>query len=297
MTPGISRLYSKVEPRRPRPLEGTLPFVELAASPLAPGISPVRLRYRRQGRGFPLVFLHSGWGYGVYPFDRQAPYFQGDFDILIADRTGYGQSTRVEHFALPLHRRGAEETMLFLDALGIARAVLWGHSDGAVMAALAGVLFPERVAAVVLEAIHFDRRKPGSHQFFQSLLEPDGMDARLVKGLVADHGRSYWREVVRMEGEAWLDIFEKAGDPKHDLYEGRLGELAVPTLVVHGGLDPRTEPGELDEVRRRLPRARFHVLPEAKHCPHHERAFAAECGRLVRGFLVPEVLDARPALR
>jgi pimeloyl-ACP methyl ester carboxylesterase len=123
------------------------------------------------------------------------------------------------------------------------------------------------------------------------------MDARLVSKLVADHGRSSWREVVRMEGEAWVEILEKADDPKHDLYEGRLAELSVPTLVVHGGLDPRTEPGELDEVRRRLPRARFHVIPEAKHCPHHERAHAAECGRVVREFLTSEVLDARRPVR
>jgi pimeloyl-ACP methyl ester carboxylesterase len=241
------------------------------------------------------VFLHSGWGYGVYPFDRQAPYFRG-FDVVVPDRSGYGRSTRLEHFALPLHRNGAEETRLVLDALGIRRAVLWGHSDGAVIAALAGVLFPDRVAAVVLEAIHYDRRKPGSHDFFQGLLEPDRLDARLVKGLAADHGAPYWREVVRMEGEAWLDIFEKAFDPAHDLYEGRLAELRVPALVVHGALDPRTEPGELDEVRRRLPDARFHVIAEAKHCPHHERAHATECGRLVREFLDGLGLDAPGAL-
>jgi pimeloyl-ACP methyl ester carboxylesterase len=247
---------------------------------------------RRQGSGFPLVFLHGGWGYGVYPFDRQAPFFLDRFDVVIPDRSGYGRSTRVEHFALPLHRRGAEETRLVLDALGFRRAVLWGHSDGAVMAAIAGILFPDRVAAVVLEAIHFDRAKPGSHAFFQGLLEPDALEARLVSGLRADHGDPYWRDVVRMEGEAWLDIFDKAADPAHDLYEGRLAELSVPSIVVHGGEDPRTEPGELDEVRRRLPRARFHVLPGAKHCPHNERAHAAECGKLVRDFLDSLSLDA-----
>jgi pimeloyl-ACP methyl ester carboxylesterase len=255
------------------------------------------VHYRRQGAGFPLVFLHGGWGYGVYPFDRQTPYFQDAFDVVIPDRAGYGGSTRLEHFALPLHRNGAEETRLLLDALHIPRAVLWGHSDGAVIAALAGVLFPDRVAAVVLEAIHYDRRKPGSHAFFQGLLEPDSLDARLVKGLLADHGDPYWRDVVRMEGEAWLDIFEKAFDPAHDLYEGRLAELRVPALVVHGELDPRTEPGELLEVRRRLPRARFHVLPGAKHCPHHERAHASVCGRLVREFLDELRLDALRAVR
>jgi pimeloyl-ACP methyl ester carboxylesterase len=100
-----------------------------------------------------------------------------------------------------------------------------------------------------------------------------------------------------MEGEAWLDIFEKAFDPAHDLYEGRLAELGVPALVVHGALDPRTEPGELDEVRRRLPRARVHVLAGAKHCPHHERAHAAECGRLVREFLDGLHLDASRSVR
>ncbi len=219
------------------------------------------------------------------------------FDVVIPDRSGYGQSTRLEHFALPLHRNGALETRLILDALDIPRAVLWGHSDGAVIGALAGVLFPDRVAAVVLEAIHYDRRKPGSHEFFQGLLEPATLDARLVRGLEADHGHSYWRDVVRMEGEAWLDILKKAGDPAHDLYEGRLAELRVPALVVHGELDPRTEPGELDEVRRLLPRARFHVLTGAKHCPHHERAYAAECGRLVREFLDGLGLDAPGAVR
>jgi len=237
------------------------------------------------------VFLHGGWGYGVYPFDRQAPYFLDRFEILIPDRSGYGQSTRVERFALPLHRRGAEETRLLLDALDIRRAVLWGHSDGAVIAALAGILFPDRVAAVVLEAIHFDRRKPGSKGFFEGLREPERTDPRLVEALRADHGDPYWRDVLRMEGEAWLDILAKADDPAHDLYEGRLAELAVPAIVVHGADDPRTEPGELDEVRRRLTRARFNVLPGAKHCPHNERAHAAECGRLVRSFLDDLPLD------
>jgi pimeloyl-ACP methyl ester carboxylesterase len=43
---------------------------------------------------------------------------------------------------LDFHRRAAAETILFLDALGIERAVLWGHSDGAVISAMTGLAAP-----------------------------------------------------------------------------------------------------------------------------------------------------------
>ena len=51
----------------------------------------------------------------------------------------------------------AEETLLVMDALGIGLAALWGHSDGAVMAAWVGFLAPTRVLALVLEALQLDR--------------------------------------------------------------------------------------------------------------------------------------------
>jgi pimeloyl-ACP methyl ester carboxylesterase len=247
----------------------------------------VRIHYRRRGRGFPVVFLHGGWGYAVYPFDRQGPALDDSYETLIPDRAGYGRSTRVDRFARPLHRAGALETLGVLDALGIDRAVLWGHSDGAVMAANAALLAPDRVAAVVLEALHYDRKKPGSRAFFETMSDPERLDPLVVERLREDHGEDYWREVVRMEGEAWLDILAHAADPAGDLYGGRLAELRVPTLVLHGSEDPRTEPGELEAVRALLPRAAFHVLPGAKHSPHNERAFADECARLVRAFVAP----------
>src|SRR5258708_1771910 len=114
-----------------------MPFVELAESPHAPGIRPVNLYYREVGRGGPLLFLHGGWGYRVYPFDRQIKAFESQYRILISDRTGYGCSTRVPgEMGTDFHHRAAQETIAFMDALGIERAIFWGHSDGAVIGAL-----------------------------------------------------------------------------------------------------------------------------------------------------------------
>lgn len=122
-----------------------MPILELPHSPHALDVSPVIIHYREFGRGRPLVFLHGGWGYGVYPFDRQIEAFKSQFRILIPDRSGYGHSSRVaSEMPLDFHRRAAAETIAFLDALGIERAILWGHSDGAVIAAMMGLTAPER---------------------------------------------------------------------------------------------------------------------------------------------------------
>jgi pimeloyl-ACP methyl ester carboxylesterase len=99
--------------------------------------------------------------------------------------------------------------------------------------------------------------------------------------LAAEHGDS-WRAILRAGGEAWLHI---AAHPEDDLYRDRLGELRVPTLVLHGGDDPRTEPGELDRLRREVPHAEIHVLPGAGHSPHSERGSAATCTNIVARWL------------
>jgi pimeloyl-ACP methyl ester carboxylesterase len=107
--------------------------------------------------------------------------------------------------------------------------------------------------------------------------------------LAREHGDG-WRDLIRTNGDAWLRIANDASAPAADLYGGRLGDLRVPTLVVHGARDPRTEPGELDAMRQALTRnaraaRHFAVLPEGGHSPHSERATADEVTRVARHFL------------
>src|SRR5262249_12818508 len=139
--------------------------------PLVPEGRATRIFYRESGAGFPLVFLHGGWGYDTYPFDAMAEVLSDRFRILIPDRTGYGQSTPIEAMPADFHSRAAVETARFLDALGIERAILWGHSDGAVIAALLGLSAPARCHALILEAFHLTRNKASSVDFFRRMIE------------------------------------------------------------------------------------------------------------------------------
>ena len=263
-------------------------FVSLDGSPLAPGRSPVRIRVREFGSGDALMFLHGGWGYAIYPFDGEIARLERSYRILVPDRTGYGQSESIDRQLPDFHGRAAAESLSVLDVLGVDRAVLWGHSDGAVIALRMALTAPHRVAAVIAEATHFFRRKPGSRTFFETMRDaPDSLGSRVAAVLEQEHG-ARWRSLIKTNGAAWLQIADEARSPAADLYDGQLPHIRVPTLVVHGSKDPRTEPGELDALASALghaPRLEFAVSEPAGHSPHSERDSADAVTNAALGFL------------
>jgi pimeloyl-ACP methyl ester carboxylesterase len=254
-----------------------LPFATLEHSPLAGGAA--RIHYREFGAGRPLIFLHSGWGYEIYPLARQLP-LEG-WRIIAADRSGYGKSTHPAAWGADFHRRAAEETFALMDSLGIRDAVLWGHSDGSVIAAWMAILHPERCRGLVLEAFHYARRKERSREFFHEMREePDAFGERVSRILAEDHGEPYWRELLYQEGKVWLDISGEAmvAEAGEDLYHGRFGELKMPVALLHGACDQRTDEGELEAAHRVLPGMQIRLVSNGEHCPHHEGKACVEFG-------------------
>jgi pimeloyl-ACP methyl ester carboxylesterase len=149
-----------------------------------------------------------------------------------------------------------------------------------------GIDQPERVKAVILEAFHFYRSKPASREFFQTMAgDPDLLGERTAATLAREHGDDYWRRLIVTGGRAWLQIADESVDSKHDLYDGRLSELGVSALFLHGSRDPRTEPGEMEAVREQLPIARIEIIEGGGHSPHSESMAFGECNRIAREFL------------
>jgi pimeloyl-ACP methyl ester carboxylesterase len=251
-----------------------MPFVTVENSPLAGRTAEIH--YREFGEGTPLLFLHGGWGYHIFPINRQL-HALSEYRVLVPDRSGYGLSTKPAEFGVDFHRRAAAESFGFLDALGIEKAVLWGHSDGSVIAAWMGLMAPERCRGLVLEAFHYFRRKVNSRTFFEEMVAaPEGFGERVQKVLGHDHGEDYWRELLRSEGSTWLDIAKLADEGAEDLYEGRLGELKIPAVFLQGATDPRTDPGELEAVQQALPSGEIQLIEGGGHCPHNESRAAAK---------------------
>lgn len=260
-------------------------IVVIPASPLAPGRSPVRIGVRDAGEGAPLVFLHGGWGYEIYTFDRQMSALGLGRRVIAPDRTGYGASGTLEVQPVDFHRRAAEETVAVLDALGLGRVSLWGHSDGAVIALWLAMTRPDRVDRIVAESTHYYRRKPASREFFETMRDrPEAFGERVTSVLEREHG-ARWRALISTNGAAWIQLADMAPSPSADLYDGRLGDVRAPVLLIHGERDPRTEPAELEALQANLPQATLALIAGGGHSPHSERARADEVTEAARAFL------------
>jgi len=251
-----------------------MPYVSVENSPLARRAA--KIHYREFGTGMPLVFLHGGWGYHIYPINKQLHELK-NYRVLIPDRSGYGLSTKPAEFGCDFHIRAAQETFKFLDALEIREALLWGHSDGSVIASHMGLIAPDRCRGLILESFHYFRSKVSSREFFQTMVSsPESFGARISAVLACEHGEDYWRELMQIEGKTWLEIAKQADAGYKDLFDGRLGELRVPSVFIHGARDPRTDPGELAAVQAALPAAEIRIIKTGEHCPHTEKSAAAD---------------------
>jgi pimeloyl-ACP methyl ester carboxylesterase len=129
--------------------------------------------------------------------------------------------------------------------------------------------------------------KPSSREFFETLAhEPEALGAELCGRFALEFGEKNWRELITSHARVWLDIALQSSGADEDLYGGRLGEVLASTLFIHGRLDPRTEPGELEAVAAQLPHAKIQILDSAGHSPHSEAASAERVTQLAKEFLI-----------
>jgi pimeloyl-ACP methyl ester carboxylesterase len=247
-----------------------MPFVEIPRG---------RLWYEEVGVGSPLVCLHSGWGRAVMPFDDAAAVLSSRHRVIFPDRRGYGRSTPLDRLPRGYHREAMDDLAHFLHALAIEHPILWGHSDGAIAAAMYAAEHPERPAALVVEAIHFYRAK--SRAFFEKYArDPEKLPTATIDRLIADHGER-WQTVIRMHSEAWLDFHQVGGD----FYEGMLERIRCPTLVLYGEGDPHTPTSEAEELARHVRDVTLARVVGGGHSPHSETATARFCSERVSEFL------------
>lgn len=215
-----------------------------------------------------LVFLHEGLGCVALwkDFPQRLTVATG-CGALVYSRAGYGASDPVE---LPrpltyMHHEGLETLPQVLDAAGIRRAVLVGHSDGASIALIhAGGVRDPRVEGLILMA---------PHVFNEPLCVASIEKARdayrggtLREGLAKYHGDNvdvaFWGW-----NRAWLD----PGFLEWNL-ESFLPGVAVPALLIQGRDDEYGTAAQIEAIERQVAGPRVTLwLDECGHAAHRDR--------------------------
>jgi pimeloyl-ACP methyl ester carboxylesterase len=213
-----------------------------------------------------IVMLHEGLGcvgmWGDFPDKLAAATGCG---VFVYSRKGYGKSSPV---TLPrqisyMHEEAKESLPKLLDAIGVERGILLGHSDGASIAAIyAGTHQDHRVRGLVLMAPHFivEDVSVKSIADAREAYNKGDLRARLAK----------WHPNVDVAFRGWNDVWLDNDFRQWDISE-ELAYVRVPILIVQGEDD---QYGTLRQIEIANEECYCPVdvalLPGVKHQPHRE---------------------------
>jgi acyl-CoA synthetase (AMP-forming)/AMP-acid ligase II len=144
-------------------------------------VDDVNLYYELYGQGDPLVLV-AGTGISCAPWRvAQVPEFAKHYQVVIYDHRGLGRSDKPDMpYSTELF---AKDCAGLMNALGMPRAHMLGHSMGARVLQWFALKYPEKVRSLVLSG-------PGSGKYDDNLDYPRGvpMDAARVSALVSRKG-------------------------------------------------------------------------------------------------------------
>jgi pimeloyl-ACP methyl ester carboxylesterase/tetratricopeptide (TPR) repeat protein len=224
--------------------------------------------------GDPVLFLH-GFTDSWFSYSRVMEALPARVRTIVPSQRGHGDSERpaccyrVTDFV--------DDAVALLDALGLPRATVVGHSMGSFIAQRIAIDHPERVNRLVLVGSGATTRSKAVTEFndvVQQLKDPvdsafvrDFQVSTAFKPLPPAFLARAVGESMKVPARVWRDVLGGliVGDAKSEL-----GRIHAPTLVVWGERDALWVRSEQDELVRQIAGSRLVTYPEIGHAPHWE---------------------------
>jgi pimeloyl-ACP methyl ester carboxylesterase len=253
------------------------------------------LRTIDTGSGPVVVFVH-GLGSSMYAWRFVlAPVLAAGHRVVAFDNRGFGFSARGAGGYD--NRAYARLLLALMDSLGVAQAVLVGHSMGGAIAAEAALAEPDRVQGLVLiGSAGYGVAEPWILRLVRLPLVGRLATAfggrwtvrRLLRSTYADPARVTEADVDQYYAAAAQPGSARAvrrvlAEFRFDGLTGRLRQLGAPTLLVWGAHDRWTPLWAGQHMAMEIPRGALVVVPDAGHDVPEERG--DDVARLVVAFL------------
>jgi pimeloyl-ACP methyl ester carboxylesterase len=263
----------------------------------------VRLYWNEYGSG-PPVLLIMGLSFTHEMWYRIVPCLAEQYRVIVFDNRGMGRSDVPKgRYSI---RQMATDALAVLDAAGVAKAHIIGASMGGMIAQEIAIRHPKRVLSLVLGSTSYGgffsrwpslRRRPRGITWSES--DSLARERAMVPLLYADTtAREFIEEDLQIRSCCqWSRTGFLRQFAAILLWNSfrRLPRIKAPTLVIHGDKDVLVPPQNGRVVARRIPAAKFVLIPNAGHVATTDQP--ALCLELVIEFLKDHVQASVDAAR
>jgi pimeloyl-ACP methyl ester carboxylesterase len=265
-----------------------------------------KLYWEENGAGAPVLFVHE-YGGSCRSFDLQVAAFRARYRCVVFNARGYPPSEVPPSVDSYSQDHAVADIAAVMDGMKIEKAHVVGVSMGAASALQYALKESARVLSATLVGIGSGSDDPETFragaEANANLLESGGMAAlaaqmnasptrRRLKEKNPAEFRRFNEQLLAMSplGHANTSRGVQGRRPTLYVHEKRLAALPVPVLVVVGDEDaPCRKPS--DFLKRVLPDASLHVIPQTGHCVNLENP--DEFNRLCMNFLGKTVVAGR----
>jgi pimeloyl-ACP methyl ester carboxylesterase len=233
----------------------------------------IDLSYDRSGAGTPLVLIH-GFPLDLSIWDAVVPLLENDFDLIVPDLRGFGESSTVDTPYTMLDF--ANDIAGLLDFLGVEKAAFVGHSMGGYVALAFAKEYPDRVIGLALvssqAAADAPERKAGRYKTAKDVLEKGVdvvADAMTPKLSANEKVREFANLLMKAQSPAGVIGALKAMAERED-FMPVISQFTFPVALIHGDADALIPLDRAKEIKSALPSAQLVKLKKAGHMPMME---------------------------
>ena len=228
----------------------------------------------------PTLVMTHGLGGNGRAYEMHVPAFISDFQVLLWDMRGYGESDRPEPTAGVYTRHThASDLSGLLKALKIPAAHIHGHSLGGLVAQQFVLSHPEQALSLIIQDSSAEIREEYLAGWDAQILT---IRANGLAGLPNDPSRAWGPRFIAahpeviarqsresIERNTALIVAEGARISGRELFEEpiapHLGGIRCPVLIVCGNEDKLTPPGGHVRMSRAIPQSKLVILPDGGH--------------------------------
>ncbi|MFI5718016.1 alpha/beta fold hydrolase [Nocardia sp. NPDC051750] len=254
-----------------------------------------RFHYTRTGTGSPVVLVAGGglWGYS---WRDVIPALAAEHTVYAVDLPSQGFTDVHGDFAYDLPAM-SQALGTFLDAVGLQRTALVGHSWGGAWSLYFAEQHPGRVERLVLlDSPGLDAEKAPVTPLFTTPLLGEVATNLTTRSFYADNIRGTFQNDHLVTEEVIDELYAPFSRPAnragflslwrnldYRLTDAGLAQVTAPTLVLWGGADTWLPASQAGRLAERIPEARATVLQNCGHTVHED--CPAQTNPLITTFL------------